>query len=99
MEGTMLATLLESRSTADRSVAQVIVSVTAHCAIIGAALYATASAHPSTAARVSREWPVVYHPFPLPRQTTTTSATSSRSATPFSKEAWRRIRRVIPIDV
>jgi periplasmic protein TonB len=62
----MLETLLESKSTRGRSAGGAIVSVTAHTALIAAALYATAQAHvrPSRTTETLR---AVYFPPAAPR--------------------------------
>jgi protein TonB len=76
----MLETLLESKSTRERSAAGAIVSVMAHTALIAAAVYATAQAH------VQRtESPETIHPIYFPPSSPTVSvpraATDGRQAT------------------
>jgi hypothetical protein len=71
----MLETLLESKARSERSVAGAIVSVTAHTALIAAALYATAQARVQPA-----ESPEIVRPvfFPSPQNP---ASTASRIAT------------------
>ncbi|HUR00887.1 MAG TPA: energy transducer TonB [Gemmatimonadaceae bacterium] len=95
----MLATLIESKSRRERSTGQLLVSVAAHTAIIGAALYATASAKGrAVAASVERiEWPTVYH---SPATNGVLSRPSSvRDNTVASRHNWNALTRSIPIDV
>jgi protein TonB len=94
----MLATLLESKSRRERSAGQFLVSVAAHTAMIGAALYATASARnkpPATSAE-HIEWPMVYHSSAPTRLTTKASSARSNSV---ASTRWNAITRSIPIDV
>lgn len=73
----MLENLLESRSKKARSVGGVISSVTAHTALIGAALYATAHARVPPAGI-----PEVVRPFFIPPARSTTRATPTPVAPP-----------------
>jgi len=65
----MLETLLESRSRRRRSSAGAIVSVTAHTALIAAAVYATAEAGMTPRSAIDTVRPV-YFPSPAPEATT-----------------------------
>lgn len=71
----MLETLLESKSKRERSAGGAIVSVTAHTALIAAALYATAQANvrPTRSPEIVRPiyFPRVAHPVPAASPTTT----------------------------
>jgi periplasmic protein TonB len=79
----MLETLLESNSKASRSIAGAITSVVAHTALIAAAVYATAQAHPERP-----KPPETVRPVYIPRATTptrVTSATTPRQTRPLAR--------------
>jgi protein TonB len=94
----MLTTLIESKSRREQSAAQMLGSVAAHTAIIGAALYATAGAGPRTIPTArSIEIPMVYHPaadrsndaHPTPRTTSVNSPGRS----------WKTIAATIQVEI
>jgi protein TonB len=94
----MLTTLIESKSRREQSAAQVLVSVAAHTAVIGAALYATASARPSAIPRArSIEIPMVYHSAPL--KTTASAVRPQRTTVNFPARSWSVITRAIAVDI
>jgi protein TonB len=62
----MLETLLESRSRRRRSSGGALVSVTAHTALIAAALYATAEARVKPQSAIESVRPVYFPPTPIP---------------------------------
>ena len=93
----MLATLLESKSRRDRSAGQLLVSVAAHTAIIGAALYATATAGLKASPTRAGDLRIVY------REPLLTSAARApvapRKSAALPDESWRAITRTIAINV
>ncbi|HJQ53114.1 MAG TPA: energy transducer TonB [Gemmatimonadaceae bacterium] len=78
----MLETLLESRSRRRRSSGGALVSVTAHTALIAAALYATAEARVDTRSAIETVRPVYFPPTPI--GTAANNASHSPSATNVS---------------
>jgi len=74
----MLETLLESRSRRERSAGGAIVSVTAHTALIAAALYATAQARVQPAKVLETVRPVYFPRLPLPRQSGSQAKSAQR---------------------
>src|SRR4051812_38297841 len=93
----MLATLLESQTRHQRSAAQVLVSIAAHTALIGAALYATANAR-SKPERPAQQLDLrlVYNE-PAPRKSSMPGTSGQRRNESRPADAWRRV--TIPIDV
>jgi len=67
----MFATLLESRPHAERITGGAIASVTAHSAIIAAAIFATAQAHPPVREEPDTIHTVYFPPRPIPAPVTT----------------------------
>jgi protein TonB len=94
----MLATLLESKARRERSTGQLLVSVAAHTAIIGAALYATATAG-SRPASSAVDLRLVYAGVPPRRSLAPAAATPRKSTAPSPSSSWSLITRTIPIDV
>jgi protein TonB len=86
----MLDTLLESKSKRSRSPAGAMISVTAHTALIAAALYATAQARPQRSAPLE-----VIRPLYMPRQNSPMPASSPASA-PQTRPAGRRLMFIEP---
>jgi protein TonB len=94
----MLATLLESQSRRERSAGQLLVSVAAHTAIIGAALYATASARHTTITMPRiMEIPIVYHS--LGPKLPTQPSTPKPSSVNIPDKSWSTITQTIPIEI
>ena len=85
----MLETLLESKSQRSRSTTGAIISVTAHTALIAAALYATAQAKPERA-----QPPEMIRPLYIPRTTLPIAAASP--TTPRAHSIGRRLMFVEP---
>jgi len=75
----MLETLLESKLKRERSAGGAIVSVTAHTALIAAALYATAQARVQPAEFPETVRTVYFPRDPLPRQSASPSARRQRA--------------------
>ena len=89
----MLDMLLESKAKRERSRAGVALSAAAHTALIGAALYATAQAHPEPPKPIEMIRPVYFPP-------AVHAAPSQTSATTSSRAAVRQIHFVPPkIDI
>lgn len=76
----MLETLLESRSRRRRSSGGALVSVTAHTALIAAALYATAEARVKPHSAIETVRPVYFPPTPI-----RTAASNASHATPATR--------------
>ena len=74
----MLETLLESKSRRERSAGGAILSVTAHTALIAAALYATAQARVQPAQFPETVRPVYFAPDPLPVQSASPATSGQR---------------------
>ena len=91
----MLETLLESKSRSERSVAGTIVSVTAHTALIAAALYATAQARAKPAGTPQVVRPV-YFPMPESPSTRATRATTPR---PFDRNTLTFVAPRIDVNI
>jgi protein TonB len=94
----MLSTLLESRSRRERSAGQLLLSVAAHTAIIGAALYATASAGAKANAARPVDLRLVYTE-PSRKSLTAASPTPRKKTGSSPSRTLSAITRIIPIEI
>ena len=92
----MLERLLESKSRNERSVVGTIVSVTAHTALIAAALYATAQARAKPARTPEIVRPVY---FPTPESPATRATRSTTTSRPFDRNTLTFVAPRIDVSI